>query len=212
MLTQRFSELRNACYASLRDEIYRAVRPKSEGQLTVTGGFARSHAHQSVLQRLFAPGRCRCDRSNQPLVPAADGCGLACACQPGSNVPVRSAVGVTLSTIAQAYLIAIGLGISTGYLVTRSRFLIRVFEPIVSGLFAIPITLFLPLFILIFGVGPSSKVAYGAAYGFFPIALNTIAVLPVSMRLSRTLPAHELRHLWAHSGTCFSGGVCGDPD
>lgn len=88
-----------------------------------------------------------------------------------------SAVRVTLTTIAQAYGIAILLGISAGYLVTRSLFLTQVLEPIVSGLFAIPITLFFPLFILIFGIGTGSKIAYGAAYGFFPIALNTIAGL-----------------------------------
>jgi ABC-type nitrate/sulfonate/bicarbonate transport system permease component len=85
------------------------------------------------------------------------------------------AVRTTLMTIGQAYGIAIFFGILIGYLVTRSRFLTQVLEPIVSGLFAIPITLFFPLFILLFGIGPSSKVAYGAAYGFFPIALNTIA-------------------------------------
>jgi len=88
-----------------------------------------------------------------------------------------SAVRVTLITIAQAYSIAAVLGILSGYLVTRSRFLTRVLEPIVSGLFAIPITLFLPLFILLFGIGTGSKVAYGATYGFFPIALSTIAGL-----------------------------------
>ena len=88
-----------------------------------------------------------------------------------------SAVGVTLGTIAQAYAIAVVLGVAAGYLATRSRFLAEVLEPIVSGLFAIPITLFLPLFILFFGIGTGSKVAYGAAYGFFPIALNTIAGL-----------------------------------
>ena len=86
-----------------------------------------------------------------------------------------SAIGTTLSTVAQAYLIALVLGTLSGYLVTRSRFLTQVLEPVVSGLFAIPITLFFPLFILLFGIGPASKVAYGAAYGFFPIALNTIA-------------------------------------
>jgi ABC-type nitrate/sulfonate/bicarbonate transport system permease component len=88
-----------------------------------------------------------------------------------------SAVQVTLVTIAQAYLIAVVAGVLSGYLVTRSRFLTRVLEPVVSGLFAIPITLFLPLFILLFGIGTGSKVAYGATYGFFPIALNTIAGL-----------------------------------
>jgi ABC-type nitrate/sulfonate/bicarbonate transport system permease component len=89
--------------------------------------------------------------------------------------PFWSAVRTTLTTIAEAYSIAIVLGILTGYLVTRSRFLTEVLEPVVSGLFAIPITLFFPLFILLFGIGPESKAAYGAAYGFFPIALNTIA-------------------------------------
>ena len=88
-----------------------------------------------------------------------------------------AAVRTTLVTISQAYGIAIASGILIGYLVTRSRFLTQVLEPIVSGLFAIPITLFFPLFILLFGIGPGSKIAYGAAYGFFPIALNTIAGL-----------------------------------
>jgi ABC-type nitrate/sulfonate/bicarbonate transport system permease component len=88
-----------------------------------------------------------------------------------------SAVRTTLATIGEAYSIAIVLGILTGYLLTRSRFLTQLLEPVVSGLFAIPITLFFPLFILLFGIGPASKVAYGAAYAFFPIALNTIAGL-----------------------------------
>src|SRR5258705_2683797 len=88
-----------------------------------------------------------------------------------------SAIGTTLGTIARAYLIACVVGIAAGYLVTRSRFLTRVFEPVLSSLFAIPLTLFFPLFILLFGIGTASKVAYGAAFAFFPIALNTIAGL-----------------------------------
>ena len=88
-----------------------------------------------------------------------------------------SAVGVTLWTIVQGYAVAAVTGIASGYLITRSRMLTRVLEPVVSGLFAIPITLFLPLFILLFGIGTASKVAYGATYAFFPIALNTIAGL-----------------------------------
>lgn len=88
-----------------------------------------------------------------------------------------AAVQVTLTTIVEAYLIALALGITAGYAITRSRFATKVLEPIVSSIFAIPITLFLPLFILLFGIGTASKVAYGAAYGFFPIALNTIAGL-----------------------------------
>jgi len=88
-----------------------------------------------------------------------------------------SAVATTALTIAEAYLIAATLGVFAGWLITRSRYLTQVLEPVVSGLFAIPITLFFPVFILMFGIGLESKVAYGAAYGFFPIALNTIAGL-----------------------------------
>jgi ABC-type nitrate/sulfonate/bicarbonate transport system permease component len=88
-----------------------------------------------------------------------------------------SAVRVTLTTVAQAYAIAVAAGLFVAYLVTRSRYLMRVFEPVISGLFTIPITLFFPLFILLFGIGTGSKIAYGAAYGFFPVALNAIAGL-----------------------------------
>jgi ABC-type nitrate/sulfonate/bicarbonate transport system permease component len=86
-----------------------------------------------------------------------------------------SAVRVTLTTIAEAYVIAVVAGLFVGYLVTRSRFATEVVEPLIAGLFTIPITLFFPMFILFFGVGTGSKIAYGALYGFFPIALNTIA-------------------------------------
>lgn len=86
-----------------------------------------------------------------------------------------NSVGVTFSSIAQAYAIAVVAGALAGYLVTRSKTAMSVLEPVIAGLFTIPLTLLLPLFILFFGIGPASKIAYGATYAFFPIALNTIA-------------------------------------
>ena len=113
-----------------------------------------------------------------------------------------SAIRVTLTTIAGAYALAVIAGVLTGYALTRSQLLTRAFEPVVSGAFAIPITLFFPLFILFFGIGPQSKLAYGAVYGFFPIALNTIAGFAnVERRLvdaARSMgigPAGILRHV-----------------
>jgi ABC-type nitrate/sulfonate/bicarbonate transport system permease component len=104
-----------------------------------------------------------------------------------------SAVQVTLTTIAQAYAIALIAGMLAGYLVSRSRFLIDVLEPVIAGLFTIPITLFFPMFILFFGIGTGSKIAYGATYAFFPIALNTIAcfanVEPHFLRAARSMGA-----------------------
>jgi ABC-type nitrate/sulfonate/bicarbonate transport system permease component len=104
-----------------------------------------------------------------------------------------SAVKVTLTTIGQAYAIALIAGMLAGYLVSRSRFLIDVLEPIIAGLFTIPITLFFPMFILFFGIGTGSKIAYGATYAFFPVALNTIAafanVEPHFLRAARSMGA-----------------------
>lgn len=86
-----------------------------------------------------------------------------------------AAFKVTALTIARAYTAAAAAGILVGFIIGRSDWLIRVLEPVLSGMFAIPIALFFPLFILFFGIGTASKVAFGAVYGFFPIALNTIA-------------------------------------
>jgi ABC-type nitrate/sulfonate/bicarbonate transport system permease component len=82
---------------------------------------------------------------------------------------------VTLTELAIAFAISSSSGIVLGYLVSRSQYRIRVFEPLFAGLYSIPIILFLPLYVLFFGLGPASKIALGATISFFPIALNTIA-------------------------------------
>jgi ABC-type nitrate/sulfonate/bicarbonate transport system permease component len=82
---------------------------------------------------------------------------------------------VTLSEIAIAFLISCTSGVTLGYLISRSQYLIRVFEPLLAGMYSIPIILFLPLYVLFFGLGPGSKIAIGATISFFPIVLNTIA-------------------------------------
>ena len=82
---------------------------------------------------------------------------------------------VTLTELAIAFSISATLGITLGYLISRSQYSIRVFEPLFAGIYSVPIILFLPLYILFFGLGPPSKIAIGATISFFPIILNTIA-------------------------------------
>jgi len=82
---------------------------------------------------------------------------------------------ITLTELAIAFALSSLSGITLGYLLSRSQFLIRVFEPLLAGVYSIPIILFLPLYILFFGLGPASKIALGTTISFFPIVLNTIA-------------------------------------
>jgi ABC-type nitrate/sulfonate/bicarbonate transport system permease component len=82
---------------------------------------------------------------------------------------------VTATEFAVAFVLATTSGTLVGFLVSRSRYLIRVFEPLFAGIFSIPIILFLPLYVLFFGLGPASKIALGTTISFFPIVLATIA-------------------------------------
>ncbi len=82
---------------------------------------------------------------------------------------------VTLTELAVAFALAATSGVVAGYLISPSQYRIRVLEPLLAGIYSIPIILFLPLYVLFFGLGPASKIALGTTIGFFPIALNTIA-------------------------------------
>ena len=82
---------------------------------------------------------------------------------------------VTLTELAAAFAISATSGVVAGYLISRTQYRIRVFEPLFAGIYSVPIILFLPLYVLFFGLGPASKIALGATISFFPIALNTIA-------------------------------------
>ena len=82
---------------------------------------------------------------------------------------------VTLTELAIAFAISCTAGVTVGYLISRSPYLIKVFEPLLAGFYSVPIILFLPLYVLFFGLGPGSKIALGTTISFFPIVLNTIA-------------------------------------
>ena len=84
---------------------------------------------------------------------------------------------VTLYELGVSFSIAAVSGSAIGYIVSRSRYAIRVFDPLFAGIFAIPAILLYPLYVLFFGLGPGSKIAMGATIAFFPIVLNTISGL-----------------------------------
>jgi ABC-type nitrate/sulfonate/bicarbonate transport system permease component len=82
---------------------------------------------------------------------------------------------VTLYELISAFAISASGGIALGYLISRSQYMMKVFEPLLAGFYSVPVILFLPLYVLFFGLGPPSKIALGATISFFPIVLNTIA-------------------------------------
>lgn len=82
---------------------------------------------------------------------------------------------VTAREIILAFAIAAVAGVGVGVALGSSRRLKALFMPILTGLFAVPLIALIPLFLVTFGLGEQSKIAFGALYAFFPILFNTTA-------------------------------------
>lgn len=104
---------------------------------------------------------------------------------------------VTLTELAIAFAISVTGGITLGSLISRSPFRIRVYDPLLSAIYSVPLILFLPLYVLWFGLGPASKIALGATISFFPIVLSTIAgfgrVEPMMVTAARSMGASDIQ-------------------
>jgi ABC-type nitrate/sulfonate/bicarbonate transport system permease component len=87
----------------------------------------------------------------------------------------RVAVGFALGTVA-GIIVGLGAGLLPGVR--------HFFDPLVSFLYAIPKVAFLPIFLLLFGLGHASKIAIIAFSGFFPVFIaSRHAVLAVNKLL-----------------------------
>jgi len=84
----------------------------------------------------------------------------------------RVAVGFALGTAA-GIIVGLGAGVLPGVR--------HFFDPLVSFLYSIPKIAFLPVFLLLFGLGHASKIAIIAFSGFFPVFIaSRHAVLSVN--------------------------------
>lgn len=88
---------------------------------------------------------------------------------------VRGAIYQAFIEVMVAYAMSIVFGIAIGLAVGWSNFGRRSTYPIVILLYAIPQVILLPLFVLIFGIGPACKIAFGVSHGVFPIIVNVVA-------------------------------------
>lgn len=110
-------------------------------------------------------------------------------------------LGVTLFELASAFLIASISGAAIGYFISRSGYAIKVFDPLLAGIYAIPAILLFPLYVLYLGIGPASKIAMGATMAFFPVVLNAIAGLHYVDRIyvtaARAMGASSRQMFWS---------------
>jgi NitT/TauT family transport system permease protein len=111
-----------------------------------------------------------------------------------------SHVWVTTREIVGGFLFATALGVATGVLLAEVRVLERALTPLLVALQVIPKVTIIPLLLLWFGFGSSSKVIIAAVFAYFPITMGTLAGLKGAelghRDLAAVLQARRGQRLW----------------
>jgi ABC-type nitrate/sulfonate/bicarbonate transport system permease component len=88
-----------------------------------------------------------------------------------------SHAGDTLLRVVVAFAIGAPLAISIGFLLGEKRHLGEIINPVVHFVLAVPQSIFLPIFILLFGIGFLEKIVFGVTHIVFVVIVNTIAAV-----------------------------------
>ncbi|MGZ5827209.1 MAG: ABC transporter permease [Xanthobacteraceae bacterium] len=92
-----------------------------------------------------------------------------------SDPGVQRALEASFFELVVAFLLSVVVGVLIGLGIGLSGVAMRTTLPLVLLIYAIPQVTILPLFVLYFGIGGGSKIAFGFSHGIFPIILNAIA-------------------------------------
>jgi NitT/TauT family transport system permease protein len=113
-----------------------------------------------------------------------------------SDPRIVKALLTTVYEIAVAYGLAIVFGFLIGVAVGSTNLSRKSLFPIVLLLYAIPQVSLIPLFVLVFGLGPAAKIAFGFSHGIFPVIVNTVGgmrnVGGLYMRAARSMGASRI--------------------
>jgi ABC-type nitrate/sulfonate/bicarbonate transport system permease component len=88
---------------------------------------------------------------------------------------VPAALQLTLFELTVAFVLAVAIGLVLGLAIGLQPFVRRSFYPIILLLYGMPQVTVLPLFILLFGIGAASKIAFGVTHGVFPVIVTVVA-------------------------------------
>ncbi len=91
------------------------------------------------------------------------------------------ALGVSALRILKAFALSISVALPLGIAMGSFEFINRIFEPIVAPMRYLPITAFIPLLILWFGIDESQKVAFlfiGTVVYLLPAVVDAIRLVP----------------------------------
>jgi NitT/TauT family transport system permease protein len=107
---------------------------------------------------------------------------------------------VTATETGGSFVVSLLFGAIIGVVAARTNYSVAVVQPVLGWLQIVPIILFYPITILIFGVDMTSKIVFAGVYGIFPIAQSIIlGFTTVDRRLlkvARSLGGSRSQMLW----------------
>lgn len=83
-------------------------------------------------------------------------------------------IQVTLTEILLGFALGCVIGIVTGFVVGKSPVLEQMLNPFIIATQVVPKVALVPLFVLWFGFGPTSKIVIAALLSFFPLLSNVV--------------------------------------
>lgn len=95
---------------------------------------------------------------------------------PRADIIVQHSL-ITLSGTMLSLALGAGLGMLAGLAIGYSPTLSRLLYPLMGGLHALPMSAFIPIFVVWFGVGSMPKILAGMLIAFFPVAVNVVTGL-----------------------------------
>ena len=138
------------------------------------GGIKIKLARVAIVVAIFALWELlsRSGIVNPRLLPAASDT-LVTLADLLQRAAVRKDLVVTATEVVTAFALAVPVGALIGYLIAEHRYFAEVANPLLFFAFSIPKSIFLPMFILVFGVGFSQKVSFGFFSTIFIVIMST---------------------------------------
>src|SRR5215470_4105189 len=128
---------------------------------------------------------------------------------------VPAALQLTLFELTVAFVLAVAIGLALGLAIGLQPLVRRSFFPVVLLLYGMPQVTILPLFIVFFGIGAASKIAFGVTHGVFPVIVTVVAgvqnLKPILLTGARSMGASRwqiFRHvIFPHMVPSFFAGM-----
>src|SRR5262245_22142937 len=140
----------------------------------MAGGIAIRLARFAIVIAIFAVWEVlsRTGIVNPRLLPSASDT-LSTLGQLLQRANVQHDLLVTAHEVLAAFALAVPFGALIGYLIAEHRYFADVVKPLLFFAFSIPKSIFLPMFILVFGVGFAEKVGFGFFSTIFIVIMST---------------------------------------